>query len=114
MKTKKQPTQHKKNINLEDVKESLDNFIQKSKSKKKIQIIKKDKKGKIIKDNHSPFNQTKYIIDNIHKTMKNIIYKDNININQQMSIKDIILSKNKFYEKKFPIISHSQIAKKKF
>ena len=46
--------------------------------------------------------------------MKNIIYKDNININQQMSIKDIILSKNKFYEKKFPIISHSQIAKKKF
>ena len=72
----------------------------------------KKKQNKIIKENHSPFNQTKYIIDNIHKTMKNTIYKDSININQQMSIKDIILNTNKFYEKKFPIISHSQIAKK--
>ena len=53
------------------------------------------------KEKHSPFNQTKFIIDNIHKMMKNSINKENINFNnKQLALKGITIT------------SHSQIAKK--
>ena len=83
----------KKNINLEDVKESLDNFIQKSKSKKKIQIIKKDKKGKVINKTRSLKNVRVIINKNVSTSslrLKEIenekndfhINKENIDINK--------------------------------
>ena len=54
----------------------------------------KKKKNNNNKEKHSPFNQSKFIINNIHKTIKN-----SINFNKQLALKGTI-------------ISHSQIAKK--
>ena len=49
-------------------------------------------------------------MDNIHKTLKKEINKENKNINQQLSIKEIFI--NKISEKHYSITSNSQITKK--
>ena len=100
----------KKNTNLEELKESLDNFIQKSKSKKKMQI-KKEKKEKIINKNRSlknirviikkdisgnslrlkeieneknnfQINKENIDCNNLWQEQRNFHYSNNININE--------------------------------
>ena len=59
----------------------------------------KSKKNNNSKEKYSPFNQTKFILDNIQKTIKHSINKENLNLNKQLPLK-------------VTITSHSQIAKK--
>ena len=61
-------------------------------------------------ENHSPFNQTKYVMDNIHKAIKKSKNKLMKDLNQQLSTKEIIVNKNS--EKCYVITSNSQMTKK--
>ena len=73
-------------------------------------IINKINHNSKYNDNHSPFIQTEFIIDNIHRTIKQCKKKTNKSINLQLSNKEII--NNKTSEKHQEITSHSQITKK--
>ena len=90
-----------KNNNLEENKN--DNY-ENNNSKNKI------KNNKNSKNNHPPFIHNKIIMDNTHKTLKKENNKENHNLNQQLSIKEIFI--NKISEKHYSITSNSQITKK--